>query len=161
MKNILYLLLILVSLAYSKITIYGDSNVKKWNMEVSKISITNDYKNDKFTSLNMVLDVKNIVSGSSSMDHHAQEAMKYDKYKFIYFKMVSIDTSKKIIKGKLTICNVTRDIVLKPEVLKKDEIKGTYVLDMKDYKITPPTAMFGAIRSYSKIKIVYDVNPSK
>lgn len=95
------------------------------------------------------------------MDDNAYKALHTNKYKTIIFRITSIknEGSKLIAYGKLTIAGVTNNIQISTDYKFDNDgqmtISGSVTLKMTDYKIDPPTAMFGTIKTGDDITVSF------
>lgn len=118
-------------------------------------------------SLTFTLEVKNLQSDNKGLDKNAYKALKSDKYKNIQYKLSSSTLSSEKegyllkTKGKLTIAGVTNDIVVDVHLVvnKNGAItyKGSYNMNMSDYKVDPPTYLLGTIKTGDAITMEFEV----
>jgi polyisoprenoid-binding protein YceI len=152
--------------------ISGTSTVHDWEMEAKKATGEAQFvfKNGELQSvesLTFALAVKDLQSDSNGLDKNAYKALKSDKYKNIQYKLSSSTLSSENggyllkAKGKLTIAGVTNDIVMDVHfVVKKNGAitsKGSYKMNMTDYKVDPPTFLFGAMKTGDAIALDFEV----
>lgn len=153
----------------------GSSTVHDWEMDASKATgeaqflfkteTTGELQAVK--SLTFAIAVKDLQSDSKGLDKNAYKALKSDKYKNIQYKLsTSTIASEKEgyllkTKGKLTIAGVTNDIIMDVHyVINKNgaiTFKGSYKINMTDYKIDPPTYLFGTIKTGDAIILDFSV----
>jgi hypothetical protein len=80
--------------------------------------------------------------------------LKPEQYPLIRFSSTEISGGfgKFRIRGKLTLCGVTRTVTV-PVVLGSEGWEGDVVLDQRDYGITPYRALLGAMKVKPEVKI--------
>lgn len=154
------------------IVIAGTSTLHDWEMKSTKgtCNVQFTYNNagaiSGITSLSFSTPAEGLKSGKSAMDNNAYKALKTDQYKDITFTMTSgtvtpLDANTYNIKtkGKLTIAGTSRDVELtttaKAAPDKTLTCTGNYKLGMKDYNVTPPSFMMGAVKTGNDITISY------
>jgi polyisoprenoid-binding protein YceI len=152
----------------SKITIQGSSTIHDWSSETTEISgqavvSTSGNVLTGLKKLEMTIPVESIKGDKSGMDAKTYEALRKDQYPDIKFdldKVVSIDGKSVDASGKLTIAGVSREVSLNVDYTESGDkiiFTGEKAVKMTDFNVTPPTAMFGAIKSGDDITIKFDV----
>ena len=101
-------------------------------------------------------------SGKSIMDDKAYDAVQADDYPEIIFsaKTLQISGNSIVGKGNLVIGGESRVIDLDAEIVKNGaemQLQGKVPLKMSDFDITPPTAMFGTLKTGDEVVIHYDI----
>lgn len=97
------------------------------------------------------------------MDGKAYDAVKSDKFPNIQFKAgkLNIQGNRITGKGELSIAGEKRPIDLNAEIKNRNgsemQIVGEVPLKMTDFGITPPTAMFGTLKTGDDLVIKYDI----
>jgi polyisoprenoid-binding protein YceI len=115
-------------------------------------------------SLTFSLPVTNLKSDKKGLDKNAYKALNTDKHKSIMYKLVSAKVSPQkehifLIEttGNLTISGVTREMAMDVYcVVNKDasiNCSGTESLKMSDYKVEPPSFMWGAMKTGDTITL--------
>jgi hypothetical protein len=160
--------------ANAAISIKGTSTLHDWEMksQAGKCDATLVMNGDKLTgitALSFVLAAETLKSGTNGLDKNGYKALETKKYPSISFNLVSgtitaIDATTYQFKGtgNLTISGTTKltDLVgtLKYNPADKSfTISGTKVMKMTEYKVTPPTVMFGAIKTGDQITINFNL----
>lgn len=153
--------------ARSEMTIYGTSNVHDWEEDVETIKGTMSAETsgsviNSVTALRVTIPVKSIKSGKSAMDKNTYNALKADKYANIEFvlKSVRIEGSKIYCTGTLTIAGTTKTISIPVNYTANGSqitVKGSYKMKMTDFKIDPPTAMFGTIYTGDEVELKFNI----
>ena len=161
-----------------KIVIKGSSNLHDWTADVKKMGIATSMNNIDgnligITSANVDIDVASLkASEGSIMDGKMREALNFEKFPKITFTMSnetfptqSSGEFSTTITGNLTISGTTQKVTLpvKVRVLPNGEIEfsGAQKFKMTAFKVKPPTAMFGAMKTTDDITINYLVTLKK
>lgn len=160
----------------SKIVVEGTSTLHDWEMESNKSKgfAVLEFENSSLKSisdLEFLFTVETLKSGKSTMDNISYEALKTDKYptiKFVLKDVLSInakgDKSEVTARGNLTIAGVTRLINLKALASINNgntTFSGEYSINMKDFNIDPPTAMFGTVKTGKDVKVKFETRFDK
>lgn len=152
----------------------GTSTVHDWEMNAEKATGEAHFhfkSNGELQSvdfLTFVLAVKDLKSDSKGLNKNAYKALKSNKYKNIQYKLssstVSSEKGRYLVKakGKLTIAGVTNDIVMDVHLVvnKNGAItgKGSYKMNMTDYKVDPPTFLLGAMKTGDAVTLDFSAN---
>lgn len=157
-----------------KAVISGTSNLHDWTADVTKMQISSnlDISSNKFagiSSATVVVDA-NAIEGSegSIMDGKIRDALKAEKFPRITFQTTKpitiLPTSEETsvsVSGNLTIGGTTLPVTLifKTAILPNGEIeiKGTQKIRMTAFKLEPPTAMFGALKTGDEVVVTYSI----
>ncbi len=157
-----------------EITIRGTSNLQSWSAEVEQV------EGDFLLVLEdgLVTEIQNIqfradatsIKGSEGrrMDAKIYETLKTDKHPEITFVLREIlalyenpGTARVTSRGVLTLAGVSRVIELQAVgvVLPDGSVRfsGTHALKMSDFRMSAPTAMFGALRTGDEVEIDFSV----
>jgi len=157
------------------VTIKGTSNLHDWNEKVQIVSGNGAVTQNADGSFNLDgisirMKVNSIKSGEGSiMDNKTYSALKADSYPEIIFTLTapvkSISSSaEKIIfaKGNLTIAGVTKSVDMQVKVWMKESGKltfqGAQIIKMSDYNISPPSALFGTLKTGNELTIDFKTN---
>ena len=179
MKNLLLTLLILISSSLlaqtsykldgetSKMTVEGTSTLHDWESDVEQIqgnaSLTlNGNVLTEIKSLSITIPVKSIKSGKSGMDSNTYNALKESKNPNITFVLSSATISGTSVKakGKLTIAGFTKETELTTTYKSTSNgiaFEGSSTFKMSEYKVDPPTAMMGTIKTGDSVTINFNV----
>lgn len=147
----------------STITVFGTSSVHDWESQVKTFTVSGQMAEKAVTNLKVEVTTKSITSGKSIMDDKTYEALKADKFAKITFTAAELAINGKQITGtgKLQLVGVTKDLPLKGEVISQTDsqakVKGSVEVNMKDFGIDPPTAMFGTLETGEKVTIQYEL----
>lgn len=157
----------LVLLPESKLWVDGTSNQDDWTVHAGEVRGTITLQGDRLDRAEIVVPSRKIVSNRSTiMDRLMYTALKASEHPEISFALAEpaafagsengFDT-----KGALTLAGETRDIQMSvtSERLENGTVRftGSYALTMSDYGISPPTAMFGALRTGDDVVVHFDV----
>ena len=149
-------------------TINGTTNVHNFESKVTQASGELVINDKKVQSFSVEIPVKGIKSNEKLMDTKTYEAFDADKNPKISFKSTEVISLKVdgneisvSVTGTMTIAGASRKVTLvstgkivKPGVY---EFKGSIPVKMTDYKMKPPTAMFGVMKVGDDIKLKYSV----
>ena len=120
----------------------------------------------------MVIPVLSIESPrGSTMDKKTYNALKYEEHPSIIFEVKNDNMGQIIDKasnkftlnvtGDLTAAGFTKEISVSLELqkLESNQLKviGSYPLDMVDYEIEPPSAMFGQLKTGKDVTIEFEL----
>jgi polyisoprenoid-binding protein YceI len=153
--------------AKSNMTIDGTSNVHDWTEDVEIINgtMTAEIEGTKLvniSSINLSIPVQSIKSGKSTMDKNTYNAMNADKHPNIKYslKSVSITGNKAVLEGTLTINGVAKTIKMNSDYKVAGntiQLTGSYAFKMSEFKIEPPVAMMGAMKTGDAITVKFNV----
>jgi polyisoprenoid-binding protein YceI len=145
----------------SKVIIEGTSNVHDWEMNAenpkSRLELTSESEKD-VASVSFEVPVKSMKSGKGRMDKNTYEALKEEDHDKIIFKSTEIENEngKYFVAGDLNIAGVSKKVRI-PFKLSKNEntlnLTLAYEINMLDYKVEPPTALFGTIKTGEKVNV--------
>jgi polyisoprenoid-binding protein YceI len=150
------------------VTIAGTSTMHDWTMTSqsanynASFELNADGTPSALNSVTFTMLAESLKSKENAMDKNAYKSLKTDKYKEITYQLTSAKISGKTITctGNLTIAGTTKpidvDVVYE---LKNGNLafKGSKKVKMTDFKVEPPTFMFGAIKTGDEITISIDV----
>jgi polyisoprenoid-binding protein YceI len=162
-----------VNSSKTQLTIYGTSSIHDWEIEAENCSGTAEvvFENEAFSSIDKLsfkVAVASLESGKSAMDDNTVEALKGDKFPYITYELVDIKATKKVGEktilntiGTLSIAGASRSVNM--EITTKGNeaslvISGEVKLKMTDFKVDPPTAIFGTISTGDAITIKFKTN---
>jgi polyisoprenoid-binding protein YceI len=155
----------------ASVTIAGTSSLHDWtekSQQGSGVAVFN-FAEEKLTlnGLSFVVPVKSLKSEHSSMDNNTYKALKADKNPNITYiahtasiTRVNAETFSVKTTGKLTIAGTTNDTdisaTVKVNADKSITVSGSKKFKMTDYKVDPPTAVLGTIKTGDEITISFD-----
>jgi polyisoprenoid-binding protein YceI len=157
-----------------KLTIEGTSNIHDWDMKSNKGTCTAEFLFNSsgqltgLSSLHFAVPAASLKSENKSMDKNTYKALNSDKYNDISFAANNAVVKPNgnggyvlTARGNLTISGVTRvvDLIANGTMNADKSISytGSYKLKMTDYKVTPPSMMFGAIKTGDAITVKFDL----
>ncbi|WP_436517888.1 YceI family protein [Ekhidna sp. To15] len=146
----------------SSMRITGTSSLHDWEMTVDEFDVQGVMTDTEVQNLEVTIIAKSMKSGKSIMDGKAYDAVQADDYPKIKFTSESLQIMDDRIygQGTLEIGGESRMIELDAEITKKDnemQLQGQVPLKMTDFKIQPPTAMFGTLKTGDEVIIHYDI----
>ncbi len=168
----------------TKMTITGTSTLHDWTSTVTQVNgfveVDEKFakngkikKGDEIKTVSIQVPVKSIVSPrGATMDKKTYEALKSEQHPEIIFKLennevtsVSGESFSINAKGQLTIAGVTKNVEFPVEgkLMSEQRISfsGAYKLNMKEYEMVPPSAMFGQIVTGEEVEIKFNLVVNK
>lgn len=120
-------------------------------------------------SLSVEMMAESLKSGKSQMDGNAYKALKTKQYPKISYTLKSIKRGQGdawSATGDMTIAGVTKPLTMSVTAKKQGEVyefTGSVPFKLTDFKIDPPTAMLGTVKTGNEVKITFSAkfNPSK
>lgn len=162
-----------LNLAESKLTIFGTSNVHDWDIVAHAMNgkATFNFEAnilDDLKYLDFSVETEQLLSGRSGMDSNTFKALNSKKYKTINYRLTKVlkitktaaNTYSIEAQGDLTISGVTKNTTQVFTALvsgKKVILSGKTKITMMQYKVTPPTALFGTIKTGPDVTIDFKV----
>jgi len=156
----------------SRIIITGTSNLHDWEEKVEQFDVALVMKFEK----NEILGIDHvhfscksgsISSDNSIMTNKTMDALQTDKYPEIVFTMASIDKLTSVngkfsgvLTGDLTLAGVTKRISIAftgHHENNRIKITATKDININDFKIKPPTAMMGALKTGENVLISFQL----
>lgn len=160
-------------LAESKLTVFGTSNLHDWDIVAKAMSgkATFVYDNSVLSdikNLDFIVEAEQLLSGRSGMDDNTFKALNTKKYKTINYKLTGVSKITKIsgntytieAQGDLCISGTTKNInqIFTAVITgKKVMLSGKTKITMTQYKVVPPTALFGTIKTGPDVTIDFKV----
>lgn len=157
----------------STMTVYGTSNVRDWDMDVTQIngSILLENSEDKLPSIREIqveVPVKNMVSDKDRLQRHAHEALRIETHPTISFATSDVqvgkaeaDTFSVVANGDLTIKGNTRSVTLAGEGTWLADgtlrVSGEHRLKLSTFEVERPSLMFGAIKVKDPVRVGFDM----
>ena len=162
----------------SDIKVEGTSNIHDWELNAEEKSGSAVLESEEgkiigLQSLEVTIPAEGLKSGKGGMDKNTYKALNTKKHKNIEFKLEEVkdfqDTGNNLYKvkgiGTLKIAGTSKQIPLDftMKVINGSSVKitGEKTLNMTDYKVDPPTAMFGTITTGEEVIIKFTTNFSK
>ncbi|SDC46194.1 YceI family protein [Williamwhitmania taraxaci] len=161
-----------------KITIKGTSNLHDWSADVKKMGVASNLNITEgslsgITTAMIDIDAATLeASEGSIMSGKMRSALNAEKYPKITFSASNLSIPAQAsgefsttIMGNLTISGTTQKVSLpvKVRILANGEVEfsGSQKFKMTSFKVTPPTAMFGAMKTGDEVNIVYLITLKK
>jgi hypothetical protein len=152
-------------------TIDGTSTIHDWTSAVKYVRGEGKFTLEgnsitQISELKVHVAVKSIKSGKGTlMDNNTYKALKAEKHPEIFYELQSIQVlaqQKLNTTGKLTIAGESREVHMEVgyQVTPAGNIiiSGVLPVRMPEYKIDPPTAMMGTIKTGEEVKIVFSAS---
>jgi len=157
-----------------KLVIAGTSNIHDWDLKSDKgycssvFDISQTGALNGVSYINFTVPAESLKSEHKGMDKNTYKALNTGKYSSISFTAASVTVKPAgstnyflTARGRLTISNVTRDVVLTAiGVMNADKsitYSGTYQLKMTDYNVEPPSLMMGAIKTGDLVTVKFNL----
>lgn len=149
----------------SEVMVIGTSNVHDWEAPAEEFSgsAAIEVAEDSLISiseLQFTVQAEEINSGKGGMDKRIDDALKINKHPEITYVLSEINEMNDgtlVATGKLTIAGVSKDVQMEVEfeLLPDGAIlfNGTQNIDMTNYDMSPPTAMFGTIKAGAEVDV--------
>lgn len=163
----------------STMVINGTSNIKDWKAEVeemnAKISLTpslleQDSMASPVSQFSLTIPVKEIESGKGGMNRKIYGALKEEDHPEIMFNLISAALADTVqsaelftlkVEGNLSVAGTVKEVSFPVKGTRVGEdnyrFEGTYGINMKDYDVDPPSAVFGTIKSREEVEIKFNI----
>jgi polyisoprenoid-binding protein YceI len=153
------------------VSIAGTSSLHDWTEKSTQATSTAVFvfEGDKLTlhDVSFTVPAKSLKSEHSSMDNNTYKALKADKNPNIIYTATTVtisrvDASTYTVKtmGKLSIAGTTNETdisaTVKVNTDKTITVTGSKKIKMTDYKVDPPTAVFGTITTGNDLTISFN-----
>lgn len=153
-------------------TVAGTSSLHDWTMTSKEakgeaLMEVNNNVLQEVQKLTLTLKSETLKSGKSGMDGNAYKALETKKHPDIRFTLKSVKSIAKKeghflveAEGTLTIAGETRTMQLQAKAYpsaREIKLSGSKAFKMSDFKITPPTALMGTVKTGDEITINYDL----
>lgn len=156
----------------SSLEILGTSNLHDWSMWATEMegTLAITFEAEKLShieSMQIKIIAESLKSNKREMDKNTYKALQTNKYTSITYKQTSINRIEEIGEntyhidalGTLVIAGEEKVINLKFTLntgAEKIIVKGEHELNMKDFGIKPPTAVFGTIKTGKNVVIKFE-----
>jgi hypothetical protein len=153
----------------ASINVHGTSNVHDWDMKPSKVTGELGLNSSKqISAITIKIEVKSLKSGNGIMDGKTYDAFDYKKNPYVVFQLTDASQAKLTdndaeitLIGNLSFAGATRKISIKAtgKITKSGDfqLKGSVPLKMTDFKMKPPTAMLGTMKTGDAVTVKFDV----
>jgi polyisoprenoid-binding protein YceI len=160
------------ALTNAEFTISGTSSLHDWTMttqiaEGEAIVNLEDKALKSIQKLSVTIKAETLKSGRSGMDDNAYKALKTKKNPDISFSLKQIKSIEKKeghylveAEGTLTIAGETKTVNVQAEahpVVNTLKLTGSKTFKMTDFKVDPPTALLGTVKTGDEITINYNL----
>lgn len=168
----------------TKMTVSGTSTLHDWTSNVNEVKgfveVDEKFgkggkvkKGEEVALVIIQVPVKSIISPrGATMDKKTYDALKSEQHPDIIFTLKNSPVASVegveftiVAKGDLTIAGVTKNVEfpVSGKQLSEDRLsfKGAYKLNMKDYEMSPPSAMFGQIVTGEEVEIRFELVVNK
>ncbi|NDP27321.1 MAG: YceI family protein [Flavobacterium sp.] len=153
----------------SSMTVFGTSNLHDWQSKTTKISGElgiNSTKN--INVLTIKVPVTSLKSGKGLMDQKTSDAFEAKKFPNIVFQLTDVvftklteKDSEVTLTGNLTMHGESKKFSIKSiaKITKTGDyqFRGSVPLKMTEFKMKPPTALLGSIKTGDVVNVKYDV----
>jgi len=162
------------SVAGNEILIAGTSNLHSWNMAVvaSNCVAEFDIEGLQLKSIRKVdfsCKTRDIKSNNNLMDRKTYEAIKADNHPEIRFTLtegsVPVTDGRNFsgtLRGRLNVAGFSREVSVPfTGTLNANNtilVKGSVDLKMTDFKIDPPTALLGTLKTGDLVTVTFSLN---
>lgn len=167
--------------ANSSIIITGTSTIHDWEADVEEMQadisldpamLEQDSLENPVTSFSLTVPVESIESGKGGMNRKIYGALKEKDHPNILFNFTSAtmadtdqnqngDSFTLNVTGNLNIAGSLKEVTFPVKGTRVGEnsyrFEGSYGLNMKDYNVDPPSAVFGTIKSGEEVDIKFNV----
>ena len=150
-----------------ELAISGTSTLHDWSMPSSTATgsmtaVENGGKLSSISAMTITMPAESITSGKKGMDKKAFEALKTDKYKNVVFTLKSASKSGNnwTLSGTFNIAGVTKTVSITAQESYSGGaygLKGSYDFKLSDYKIIPPVALMGTVKTGDPVKMTFNV----
>lgn len=162
----------------STMQVDGTSTIHDWTVDVEEINIDFEFNasalasnpdDNPVSSLTLSAPVEEMESGKGRMNGKMYDALKKDDHPNITFDLSSAEVTEAASEssftlnttGTLTIAGVSEEINFPVQGSVVEDgvyaFSGSYELNMKDYDVDPPSAMFGTIKSGETVTISFEL----
>jgi len=160
------------------IKIEGTSSLHEWHMTSGEGSCSATFNFDGTTLTNMpsltfTVRAETLKSDTKGLNKNAYKAMKTAKYPNITFSSHQATVRSNVannyiisIKGQLTISGVTKEVWIPVTCIVNPAdmsivASGSYKIKMSEYNVTPPSFMFGAMKTGDGLTIKFNASFKK
>jgi polyisoprenoid-binding protein YceI len=154
----------------STLSVFGTSSLHDWEEKATNLkgSMTLPIsENLQIQKLFIEVLAESLKSGKNAMDKNTYKALKTDEFKTITFQLTEIQNISMVqdkvfsvkVLGDLTIAGVTKRVPVNFKLHFIDDsivLIGEKDIEMTDYNIEPPKALFGTITTGNKITIKFN-----
>ncbi|WP_423817975.1 YceI family protein [Salinimicrobium sp. TIG7-5_MAKvit] len=155
----------------SSLKVEGTSNIHDWELSAKELQGSvkvqmEDGQLVKLDQLQFAVVAESLKSGKGGMDKNTYKALDTDKHRRITYELSSVKnldctskiSCKVITNGVLTIAGTKKNVELIFDAKvtgDKITLSGDKKIKMTDFKVDPPTAMFGTITTGDEVNIKF------
>ncbi|MDO5654639.1 MAG: YceI family protein [Flavobacteriaceae bacterium] len=149
------------------LAITGTSTMHDWEMKSNTATGTlkgtmSGNSLSAIQNLEVVMKATTLKSGKAGMDKKAYEAMKTNSHANASFKLSSAKKSGNTwtMTGNFTFAGTTKAVTLNVSESTSGGVitlSGSHKFNLTDYKITPPTALMGTIKTGDAVEVKFNV----
>ncbi len=152
-----------------KMSVSGTSTLHDWSCPASRVSSNADItvnagEIQAVNSLWLEVDVKSIKSEKEAMDEKIYEALKADAHQKITFQLLKTKSIEKkgndfsiVANGTMTVAGNAQnvDLTVTGKILANGDLEfsGVKKMKMTTFKVDPPSAMWGVVKSGDDISV--------
>jgi polyisoprenoid-binding protein YceI len=159
-------------LSESRVWIDGTSSRDDWTVNAESVAgqvVVLGAGEMRIQGGRFIVESTSLVGGRGPiMDRLMHNALKADEHPEIRYELVSVQPApagpgkhRLATRGRVTIAGVTQEIEAPAEVERTANgtlrFTGSYALLMSDFGITPPSAMFGALRTGDRVVVNFEL----
>lgn len=161
----------------SKLWVEGTSTIRSFSCQASEVRATVDANGTNAVArlmtgekavhtVSVVVPSEKLDCGNGTMNDHMRKAIKTNEAPTITFRVTSYDLAKEAdgvagkLNGTLSLGGETRTITVPATGVMEAgalHVTGAYQLAMSDYKLTPPSLMFGRIKVRDQVTVKFDL----
>ncbi|KYG75462.1 YceI family protein [Roseivirga echinicomitans] len=151
--------------ADQQFVVKGTSTLHDWHMDASEgqgectLILSNGTM--KVQKAEVKFKAEGLESGKSGMDKNAYKALKTKEYPWVEFKLSSFeakDGGKGTVIGDLTIAGFTKSTSFEVETTQSTgtmTISGSSAFKLTDFKVDPPTALLGTVKTGDEVTVEF------
>lgn len=157
-----------------ELKVTGTSTLHDWEMVSTQakgeaILVLQDGRLQEIQKLSVQMPAESLKSGKSAMDRNTYDALETKKHKQIQFVLTNITPAGSNTwnaKGNFTIAGVTQPASFEVKSSSSGSnynFQGRHAFKLTDYKMDPPTALLGTVKTGNDVVIHFNINfqPSK
>lgn len=152
-----------------ELKITGTSTLHDWEMVSTQatgeaVLLQQDGKLKEIQKLSVQMPAESLKSGKSAMDKNTYAALDTKKHKEIRFVLTSMTASGSQTwdaKGNFTIAGVSQPASFEVKSSPSGSgynFQGNYAFELTDYKIDPPKALMGTVKTGNEVVIHFNIN---
>ncbi len=157
----------------SEITVKGTSSVHDWEMKATAMSAKIEVKSngsglDEIVNVSFSMPTEKLTSDNNIMNKKSWDALKSNKHDNIMFDLTSVSgfnsngsTFSGTAFGTLTIAGKTKAVSIPFSGNTGNNnalvVSGEEKINMKDYNVSPPTAMLGTLKTGEEVTVDFNM----